>query len=448
MNKYEIQISPKAILEVPLQLYENDYIFLVNGKEFKTNRLCADLISPKISHIHLTDPTNNKFIINTFQKGNFLNVINLLNFQSNEIDESELPFISEVIEILGNNHIELKDKNQNEQISVKNVISLIKKHEKCSFFFIKQFEQEINFISSHFYELCETLINEYSTLKIDTLIKIIDNDQLQLESEDQLLSFVNKLNYNDSNLYSILYDFVNFINVSPSKMSEFVSIYNIDFMTKTTWSSLSDRLVKETINSQIELKYYHKYNKRLKIDFPFIDHNEFSGIFRYLGNISNGQIENEVKFSWSSLHPDHEKNAVHPKNVTLFNERKKIFSSAEERNSYICFDFKESRVIPSIYSIRTTEKDYFTTCYYPQSWKIEGSNDNKNWIELSRVNDCEQLHGPDKIHSFAINQNCSKEFQYIKMTLTKDWSTCNCYFIIDSFEIYGTLLVSKSYYNI
>ena len=92
MNKYEIQISPKAILEVPLQLYENDYIFLVNGKEFKTNRLCADLISPKISHIHLTDPTNNKFIINTFQKGNFLNVINLLNFQSNEITAFKFAF--------------------------------------------------------------------------------------------------------------------------------------------------------------------------------------------------------------------------------------------------------------------------------------------------------------------------------------------------------------------
>lgn len=443
MNKYEIQISPKAVLEVPLQIYENNYTFLVNGKEFKTNQLCADLISPKISHIHLTDPTNNKFIINTCQKGNFLNVLNLLNFQSNEIDESELPFISEVIEILGNNHIGLIDKNQKEQINVKNVIDLIKKHEKCSNFVSKQLKQEIDFTSSHFYELCEILINEYSKLNVDTLIKIIDNEQLQLESEDQLLSFVNKLNFNDSNLYSILYDFINFLNVSPSKMNEFVSIYNIDLMSKATWSNLSARLVKETINSQIELKCDHKYNERLKIVFPFKDQNEFSGIFRYLGNISNGDIEKEVKFSCSSLHPNPENYDVQPKNVALFNERIKVFSSDQQRNNYLCFNFNENRVIPSVYSIRTTEK--FTSYCYPRSWIIEGSNDNKNWIELSRVNDCEQLKGSDRIHSFVINQNCSKEFQYIKITLTKDWNSDNCYFIIDSFEIYGTLLTSKSH---
>ena len=244
-------------------------------------------------------------------------------------------------------------------------------------------------------------------------------------------------------MYSILYDFINFLNVSPSKMNEFVSVYNIDLISKATWSNLSARLFKETINSQIELNCDHKFNERSKIVFPFKGQNEFSGIFRYLGNISNGDIEKEVKFSCSSLHPNPKNEYdIQPKNVALFSARIKVFSSDQQRNSYLCFNFNENRVIPSVYSIRTTEK--FTSCYDHRSWIIEGSNDNKNWIELSRVNDCEQLNGFDKIHSFWINQNCSKEFQYIKITLTQDLNSYNCYFIIDSFEIYGTLLTSKS----
>ena len=60
-----IKLLPTSILNVPLPKYDNDFTFIVNGKEFLTNRITADLLSPKICKIHFDDPTIKSFTINT-----------------------------------------------------------------------------------------------------------------------------------------------------------------------------------------------------------------------------------------------------------------------------------------------------------------------------------------------------------------------------------------------
>lgn len=56
------------------------------------------------------------------------------------------------------------------------------------------------------------------------------------------------------------------------------------------------------------------------------------------------------------------------------------FESDDEPNSWLCFDFKEKRVKINAYSIRAYDGGF-----YLQSWRIDGSNDNKKWILLDNT---------------------------------------------------------------
>ena len=114
MNSLKLQTS--CIRNVPFQNYEKDFTFIVNGEEFKTSKFVSDLISPYISKIHSKDPNFNRFIINTKHRGDFSQILKLINFDQNNYPESDLPFLHEVIEILDNKFIEygeitFKDEN-------------------------------------------------------------------------------------------------------------------------------------------------------------------------------------------------------------------------------------------------------------------------------------------------------------------------------------------------
>lgn len=50
---------------VPFDNYPRDFTFIVNKEEYHTNKLIADILSKKISQIHLTDPTVDQYEVFT-----------------------------------------------------------------------------------------------------------------------------------------------------------------------------------------------------------------------------------------------------------------------------------------------------------------------------------------------------------------------------------------------
>lgn len=149
----QIQLQTSNILNVPLQIYEKDFTFIVNGEQFSTSQIISDLLSPKISSIHQLDPTLSSFTITTNSKGNFSHILELATFSKREIAENEIDFFSEVIEQLGNEDIFIEKKSEeNINITEENVISLLQRHLKSSIFYKKEIKNEIDFISSHFFK--------------------------------------------------------------------------------------------------------------------------------------------------------------------------------------------------------------------------------------------------------------------------------------------------------
>ena len=104
----QIKLKDSSILNVPLFKFDKDFTFIVNDQAYKTSRIIADLLSPKICQIHMTDPTIDSFTINTKEPGDFSHILNLVNFNTNYIPDKDFQFFSEVVESLSIENIEIK----------------------------------------------------------------------------------------------------------------------------------------------------------------------------------------------------------------------------------------------------------------------------------------------------------------------------------------------------
>lgn len=133
---------------VPFDSYPKDFTFVVNQKEYHTNKLIADLLSKKISKIHLIDPTIDHYEILTEYSGDFQQILDILKADNLKINSSELPFFTEITNALD---IDINIKSQpNHQLTLDNVLDLIYSHEKYENFYSYFLSEEIEFVSKKF----------------------------------------------------------------------------------------------------------------------------------------------------------------------------------------------------------------------------------------------------------------------------------------------------------
>lgn len=244
-NIMQAKLDTSCILTVPFQIYEKDFNFIVNGEEFKTNRLIASLISPKISKMQTNDPTISQFTIETQNKGNFQPFLNLINFQQNHFQLKDIPFIEEVVGILGSDYLSFVHPESQSEITTDNVFDKIIKHISYPNVNSQLIQEDIELIASLFYQINQDmLIEKFEILNIDVIRRILTSPQLMLKSEDQLVSIINELYLKDP-YFSVLYEYVNFEYISEVKMFEFLSIFNIDDLTSPTLKKISNRLLEK-----------------------------------------------------------------------------------------------------------------------------------------------------------------------------------------------------------
>lgn len=426
----KIQLRTSCIKNVPLQTYCDDFTMIVNGEEFKMSRLMSDLLSPNICKIHINDPTFNQITINTQHKGDFQQFLRLINFDEINIADNEIEFIIEIIEKLGTNSIEITETSKPTEITLENVFSLLKTHEQFPHFFSRQLFDEIEFVSAHFYEICEEHFEDLRSFSIQTLARIVGNEKLKLHDEDELLNFVNNLYKSDSQFCEI-YESVIFKNTTSKSMKNFVEIFDFSDLSTSMWSSIASRLQEDVVCENVYENRYTNLGKNKK--FEKKQEEEFNGILNHIVKTS----QNDITITSSSLYLSHE-----ARNVILFNDQSKYFMSQNHQDGWICFDFHDNRVTPTDYTIRSPT-NWGDNSPEPQNWVIEGSNDNSSFDLLSEEKDCKVIHGKGKIHTFKIRNQSPKEYRYIRLRQTGKNGHGNDYLIMDSFELYGNLIESN-----
>lgn len=106
--------------------------------------------------------------------------------------------------------------------------------------------------------------------------------------------------YSKNQQFSILYEYVNFLNVEEDGISSFLSLINIDDISRETWNHLSKRLKQRIFIKDDEIEYLHKRPLKCRKSFPY-KNVVFDGIFNYIQKISEGNFEKEVTLTSSPI---------------------------------------------------------------------------------------------------------------------------------------------------
>jgi hypothetical protein len=108
----------------------------------------------------------------------------------------------------------------------------------------------------------------------------------------------------------------------------------------------------------------------------------------------------------------------------------------EARNNQVCYDFKERRIVPTHYTIRTNS--YGPGSYHLRSWLVETSTDGKGWREVAREENNEQLNGADFTGTFAVADG--EECRFIRLVNIGRNHYGDDALFISAWEIFGTLI--------
>jgi hypothetical protein len=119
-------------------------------------------------------------------------------------------------------------------------------------------------------------------------------------------------------------------------------------------------------------------------------------------------------------------------------ENRTYFSTRNEANSWICYDFKDMRVKLTHYSLRATREG--STCFL-QSWILDGSVDGKSWVEMDRHEKDSSLNHREAIATFNIAS--SSNYRYIRLCQIGPTTRGDHYLLLNSIEFFGILTTPK-----
>jgi prefoldin subunit 5 len=114
------------------------------------------------------------------------------------------------------------------------------------------------------------------------------------------------------------------------------------------------------------------------------------------------------------------------------NEKENILHT---RNNWVCYDFKERRIVPTHYTIRTHE--YHPDDAHLKSWLVETSADGQSW-RVAREADNKELNGCLFAATFAIAGG--GECRFIRLVQIGTNHFRNDQLAISAWEIFGSLI--------
>lgn len=409
----------------------------------------ARVISRKINELYLIDPTINEYYLT-------IPVDQLQNktINNKEIEESIKLLIKSVQEKVKIN------KNQNLVFSLvryllgendKEIEKELKtkidtQEEAISMLYTNFHKESIEYLSGHLSELIES--GEMKNISDDILIEILDL---------YLCNLHHKRTEKESEIHKIFEDLKNegekkllmhfLLSLNPNEYKEEMINYICDNIDDEVILNelpkilfiLKDQITKifENKKSDKNIKSDVKKSSQIKCEFKG---DELNGIFQYLQKNYGDDLEKKKMLKISG---GGRKNSAYPlTNLIKFNDndRNQYYYNFNqiiptENDGWIEFDFVNNKINISSYTIRTK-----TANYCPSSWRIIGSNDQKNWELIDRQTNNSDLMGSYKQHRFDIENN-NNYYRYIRYVQDGSWHNnpqCKYYIYLTCFEFFGT----------
>jgi hypothetical protein len=368
----KVQLSSAGLSNIQNNLYENDFTFIVQNECYHCPSFIAEFLSPHISRLRSNDPTLQQYEIDASDPTHeFSSLLALGHGTPLTITKSNQALLEKFCGCLRNRELYNSIVHAFEsELSCENVISRLNflSETECDF------SEELEFASSHFWELLKLDLSSLNAALID---QIVTDPLLRLADEDSLWHFLfhsSLFTACPSLLYSVKYEYL-----STESMTEFVDFVasSVDFLTPGLWEAIRGRL----------LGFDSPTPRFVGPSHPFRQDQPFSGIIAALTHIHRANVHEcgVLKLTSSSAHSAAPFAPI--SNLVELTTRNH-YASDNISDSWICWDFVNLRVTPTHYAIRS---DAWRADL--RSWVLEGSNDGASWTLLDdRPND-EALKG-------------------------------------------------------
>ncbi|OHS93277.1 hypothetical protein TRFO_11888 [Tritrichomonas foetus] len=423
MESKIISLSSRG-LKTACNLNSKSFTFCVGEQKYYCDRFAADFISPNVSLLHKMDPTMDSFEINIEDKdGTFQEIIKLMRGDVISIDSMKIGIMLKFARILGNQELEQMIEEMDElQTDLVNCVDIL--IEKNS---IKEnVEKEISFIAQHFFEIDKSKLRKLDSL---LLYQIINCSEIQLSNEDELFDFVYSCFLNDRSFLSF-FEFVKFEYLTAEKVTQFVKEINFTELNIGIWNSLCKRLCDNSVQFVPSETDGNSRFINNKINLQINKNDPFEGIIQYLNNQCGGN--------------SHEKGVIEvTASSTACNSCVGVIDknwgsnwlSNDDSDSWWMVDFKSNEVAINGYSIKTY--DYGAGRQHLRTWRLEGSNDGKEWFSIDEQRDNDQLNGSN----FFATWECetSQPFRFVRIRQTGENHCGMHYFSLSGVEFFGSL---------
>lgn len=468
-------LSSSALKNININEKDDDFIFNFGDKKILMKVIFAEFISPFVSKIRKSDPTFNTISFNNLIQNVFPssdtsknNLNELFDDETTalihqlscgneiEVNESQSNKMRLISILLGNE--ELYDKINNFfplQMNISNIeqhfndLMFLFNLSKHSTFFFNFYQKSkiIDFIANNFY-----LIDKQKLISLPKTIiyEIINNDKLILENEDSLLDFIYQIysNKTDEDVDIIeFYELVEFTSLSETSMHQFLTKFTYDEMSNKIWQKINQyirsqfTMNKYTFNPE---NHHYLYKDYIYIEYDGNENNRFKGLINHLTNQCNGNVYEKGIIDIKSTKEYEEKfnNSHHsPQFVVDLNNRNYYHSICKE-GAWLKYDFKDRKVHPTKYSIRSRNEDGGNLL----KWVIQGSNigndedGDEGWITLDSRND-ESIKENDSSNTFNISAPIDKNqyFRYLRIKANGlETRGLNC-LIFSALEFFGSM---------
>jgi hypothetical protein len=260
-------------------------------------------------------------------------------------------------------------------------------------------------------------------------------------------------------MYGLL-EFLRLEYCSMEIMNNFLDIFSYYFyeINASKWASIRGRLISANVNKkptkQFPLlvkkgKAKDIWGNEVKIDVPdgIIAHltRECGGNVhdRNVVDITSGSFEKEThganphSGAYNNNPNNAAKNAADLETVSRFQSAYRYGSDVlHTRNNWICYDFKERRIVPTHYTIRTHGNNPGGS--HLKSWLVETSTDGESWQEVAHEEDNKQLNGTYFTATFAVAGGGECRFIRLVNIGRNHWGSDDI--IISAWEIFGSLV--------
>lgn len=423
--------------------HDFEFRFLFGQREIKTNTFFAEFISPMISHLHQCDPTitsiNIEDIINNRSKKtipihqfitdhSISQLEQMMQGSSIDINEEDQKSLRIISIILGNEELFQKINQLNPQfITNKPLEELIDELIIYNELSTTEFEYSviIDRLSRDFSKINK---KRFGSLPKSVIYSIIKNENFDYKCEDELFDLIKEMQENDQ---ISLFEEIDFTKLSSAKFREFIELFDYREMTGKIWTNLCECFYFNHVPSLKEREFKFDGN----------DQNRLKGIIHQLtkeagGNVSDQGIVDITSSSISSFQNSYPKNAVD------FDDIQSFYASQNDKyDQWIQFDFKERKIVPTHYSIRTRSDN--DNCN-PQNWCIEVSNtkNDNDWKVIDSRSNVLSIQKKNQIATFDINQQFSPNecYRYIRLRQTGKSTGNFNYLIISALEFFGKLI--------